>query len=154
MSLMKRMVFLPLLLMGAVQVGVLQAQDLPDGPGKDTLEKTCTTCHDLGAVTQMNGGPDIWQSVVDDMKSRGADATDADFRTIVQYLSKYYGPPVHINTDAATVLQTNLGITDAEAAAIVKYRTDKGAFKTLEDLKKVPDLDFKKIEAQKDRLVF
>jgi DNA uptake protein ComE-like DNA-binding protein len=36
----------------------------------------------------------------------------------------------------------------------VKYRTDKGSFKTLEDLKKVPDLDFKKMEAQKDRLVF
>jgi DNA uptake protein ComE-like DNA-binding protein len=36
----------------------------------------------------------------------------------------------------------------------VKYRTDKGPFKTVEDLKKVPDLDFKKIEAQKDRLVF
>jgi competence protein ComEA len=47
-----------------------------------------------------------------------------------------------------------LGLSGKEAAAIVKYRTDKGSFKTVEDLKKVPDLDFKKIEAQKDRLVF
>jgi len=47
-----------------------------------------------------------------------------------------------------------LGLLEREAEAIVKYRTDKGPFKTLEDLKKVPDLDFKKVEAQKDRLVF
>ncbi len=148
------MVFLPLLLVGAVQVGVLQAQDLPDGPGKDTVEKTCTTCHDLGAVTQMNGGPDIWQSVVDDMKSRGADATDADFRTIVQYLSKYFGPPVHINTDAAGVLQTSLGITDAEAAAIVKYRTDNGNFKEWADLSKVQGLDMTKLAGLQQRVKY
>jgi competence ComEA-like helix-hairpin-helix protein len=51
-------------------------------------------------------------------------------------------------------LETGLGITAKEAAAIVTYRTDKGAFKVLDDLKKVPDLDFKKIEAQKDRIAF
>ena len=38
-----------------------------------------------------------------------------------------------------------------EAEAIVKYQ-ENGAFKIVDDLKKVPDLDFKKIEAKKDRL--
>ena len=154
MSLMKRMAFLPLLLTGGLYIGVLNAQDLPEGPGKESLEKTCTTCHDLSAVTSMAGGTDIWQSVVDDMKSRGADGTDADFKAIVTYLAKYYGPPVKINTDTAASIQTNLGLTEAEAAAIVKYRTDKGNFKVWADLAKVPGLDVSKINGLKARIKY
>jgi competence protein ComEA len=151
---MKRIVFLPLTFAGVLCVGGLYAQDLPEGAGKETVEKTCTACHDLGPLTQMNGGADIWQSVVDDMKSRGADATEADFRTIVQYLSKYLGPIVHINTDAAKDIQTNLGLTDAEAAAIVKYRTDKGNFKEWADLGKVPGLDMSKLAGLQGRVKY
>lgn len=154
MSLMKRMGFLSLLLAGVSGVGGLYAQDLPDGPGKDTVEKTCTACHDLGPLTSMTGTADIWQSVVDDMKSRGADASEADFRVIVQYLSKYYGPTVHINTDAAAAIQTNLGLTADEAAAIVKYRTDKGNFKTWDDVMKVPGLDTSKLAGLQQRIKY
>lgn len=72
---------------------VLRAQDnLPDGPGKDALERVCTTCHDLSAVTSMTGSADVWQGVVDDMKGRGADGSDADFKAIVSYLAKNFGP--------------------------------------------------------------
>jgi competence protein ComEA len=151
---MKRLVSLPLLFAGVVGAGALCAQDMPDGPGKDVVQRVCTACHDLSPVMSMNGTADIWQSVADDMKSRGADGTDADFRAIVQYLSKYYGPPVHINTDAAASLQTNLGLSDAEAAAIVKYRTDNGNFKEWADLSKVPSLDMSKLAGLQQRIKF
>lgn len=140
---------LPMLL-----VPVLQAQDVPDGPGKAELEKVCTACHDLGPVTQMNGGADIWQSVADDMKSRGADGTDADFKALVGYLSKYYGPSVKINTDTAKSIQDSLALTDAEAAAIVKYRTDNGGIKTWDDLMKVPGLDTTKLKGLQGRVKY
>lgn len=148
---MKRigLTLLPLLL-----VPVLQAQDMPDGAGKEPLERVCTACHDLSPVTSMNGGADIWQSVVDDMKSRGADGTDADFKAIVTYLGKYYGPQVKINTDPAKSIQDNLGLTDAEAAAIVKYRTDKGNFKEWADIMKVPGLDTKKLDGLQKRIKY
>src|SRR5579884_2708203 len=133
-----------LMIVPALAVPALYAQDLPDGQGKDTLEKVCTTCHDLGAVTSMSGSSDIWQSVVDDMKSRGADGTDSDFKAIVTYLAKYFGPPVHINTDAAAALQSSLGLTSDEAAAIVKYRTANGNFKTWDEVMKVPGVDASK----------
>src|ERR1700733_14111369 len=140
---MKRigLALLPMLL-----VPVLQAQDTPDGPGKENLEKVCTACHDLGPVTQMNGTAEIWQSVADDMKSRGAEGTDADFTAIVKYLAKYYGPPVKINTDSAKDIQENLGLTGDEAAAIVKYRADKGPFKEWADVMKVPGVDTSKLQ--------
>ena len=52
------------------------------------------------------------------------------------------------------LLAACLSLSAKEAAAVVKYRSDKGSFKAVEDLKKVPDLDFKKIETQKDRIDF
>jgi competence protein ComEA len=133
---------------------ILQAQDVPDGPGKATLEKVCTACHDLGPLSGMTGGREIWQSVVDDMKVRGADATEQEFKDIVAYLGKYMGAPVRINTDTAENLQASLEITGAEAAAIVKYRTDKGAFKVWADLAKVPGLDMSKLEGLQKRIKF
>jgi competence ComEA-like helix-hairpin-helix protein len=135
-------------------LSVARAQDdIPAGPGKDTVQRVCTACHDLGAVQTMNGNKDIWQSVADDMRSRGADGTDEDFKTIVTYLSKYFGPTVNVNTAEAKDLET-LDLTTAEAAAIVKYRTDKGNFKVLADLSKVPNLDMSKLEPLKKRIKF
>jgi competence ComEA-like helix-hairpin-helix protein len=136
-------------------LSIARAQDdIPTGPGKDTVQRVCTACHDLGAVQSMNGDKGIWQSVADDMRSRGADGTDEDFKTIVTYLSKYFGQPVNVNTAAAKDLETQLEITPAEAAAIVKFRTDKGNFKVFADLSKVPALDMSKIEPLKKRIKF
>jgi competence protein ComEA len=132
----------------------LYAQDFPDAPGKMTLEKVCTACHDLGPLSGMTGGTDIWQSVVDDMKVRGADGTEQEFKDIVAYLSKYLGAPVKINTDTAASIETNLQLSTGEAVAIVKYRTDKGAFKSWDDLTKVPGLDMKKLDGLQKRIKF
>lgn len=127
--------------------------DIPAGPGKDVVQRVCTACHDLGAVQTMTGDKDTWQSISDDMRSRGADGTDEDFKTVVAYLSKYFGSPVNVNTADAKALMV-LDITDAEAAAIVKYRADKGNYKTFADLSNVPGLDVKKIEPLKKRIKF
>jgi competence protein ComEA len=147
MKLMKKLILIlcPLALM---------AQDMPEGPGKATTEKVCTACHDLGPISSMTGGRDIWQSVIDDMKVRGADATDQEFKDIVGYLAKYLGPPVKINTETADSLATSLELTSAEAGAIVKYRTDKGIFTAWADLAKVPGLDMTKLEGLQKRIKF
>lgn len=45
---------------------------------------------------------------------------------------------VNINTaDASTLAKDLAGVGAAKAAAIVKYRTEKGPFKSAEELKKV-----------------
>jgi competence protein ComEA len=131
-----------------------RAQDLPAGPGKDTLEKVCTTCHGLEAIVTLQGNKDIWQSVVDDMKGRGADGSNEDFTAIVNYLARYFGPNVNVNTATAKAMTDDLGVTSAEADAIVKYRADKGNFKDFSDLKKVPGLDAAKLEPIQKRIKF
>lgn len=64
---------------------------LPDGEGKDLVENVCTSCHDLDTAVDTKRTEDEWKKVVDTMKSRGAEATDQEFATIVKYLTKYFG---------------------------------------------------------------
>ncbi len=130
------------------------AQDLPDGPGKDVTVRVCGACHDAGVVATYRDSKDDWQPIVDDMRGRGADGTDADFQTIVNYLAHYFGPSVKINQATAADLAKQLEITPDEAAAIVKYRDANGSFKDVDSLRKVPGLDMKKIEPIQQRLVF
>jgi len=102
----------------------------------------------------MHQSKDDWQATVDDMKGRGADGSDADFKTIVDYLAKYQGPEVNVNKASADDIQKQLDLTAAEAAAIVKYRQDKGDFKGWDDVQKVSGVDMKKLEPLKGRLVY
>jgi competence protein ComEA len=59
-----------------------------------------------------------------------------------------------VNQATAAQLESGLGLTPAEAEAVIDYRKKNGDFKTIDDLKKVPDVDAKKLDAKKDRLAF
>jgi competence protein ComEA len=131
-----------------------QAQGLPDDPNKKLFEDTCGGCHGADVVIGSTRNKEGWSDTVDAMRSRGAAGSDADFEKIIGYLAKYFGAPVNVNKAAAKDLESDLGITTAEATAIVKYRTDKGNFKEWADLAKVQGLDVKKIEPIKTRIVF
>jgi competence protein ComEA len=134
------------------------AQTLPDGPGKVVVEKMCTPCHGLENVVRARMTKERWGSIVDDMVSRGASGTDEEIDQVINYLaanfSKSDAKKVNINKANAAELTAALEISAADAAAIVSYRTDKGDFKELKDVTKVPGVDTKKIEAAKDRLEF
>lgn len=135
------------------------AQDLPAGPGKELVDKTCSSCHSLDVVTGAKQNKDGWASTVDDMRAKGAQGTDQDFEVIVNYLAKNFSDApspekINVNTATAKELEMGLGLSPKEADAIVHYREDKGSFKTVEDLEKVPGVDAGKIEAKKDQLTF
>lgn len=130
------------------------ADGFPEGPGKSIFVNTCGGCHGADIVIGQTGSRDVWQDTVDSMRSRGALGTDDDFKTIVDYLTKYFGVPVNVNQAPAKELANNLVITTDEAAAIVKYRTDNGNFKAYADLSKVPGLDIKKLDPIKSRIKF
>jgi competence protein ComEA len=98
---------------------------------------------------------DRWGSVVDDMVSRGATGTDDEIDQVIAYLATNFSrKKVNVNKASATDIAAALEISPADAAAIVAYRTDKGNFKEIQDITKVPGIDTKKIEAAKDRLEF
>lgn len=132
-----------------------QAQTLPDGAGKDVVAKVCTPCHGLQNVVNARMTKDRWGAVVDDMVARGAEGTDDELDQVTNYLVANFGlRKVTVNTAAAEDLMSALGISSADASAIVKYRTAKGKFKDLQELTKVPGIHVSKIVAAKDFIAF
>ena len=87
------------------------------------------------------------------MVARGANSSDDDTKTIINYLATLLGR-VNVNKALEPDIEAVLELTPTEASAIVSYRTQSGEFKALDDLKNVPGLDFGKVETKKDRITF
>ena len=129
----------------------------PDGPGKDVTVRVCGACHSASrsaAVRLTRGG---WQAVIAKMVSLGAKGSDTELAAVLDYLSANFKgeapKPVNMNTARAVDLESVAGLLRKESAALIAYRTKHGPCKTLEDLKKIPGVDFRKIERRRDRLV-
>jgi competence ComEA-like helix-hairpin-helix protein len=151
---MIRWVLSTILASGAVVLALAQGGDLPEGKGKEVLERMCTNCHGLEQVTAQHYSKKYWGSVVDDMVSRGAEGSDEDVNLAIAYLARNFGKPVNINTAAAKEIETDLSFTAAEAQSVVQYRTDKGAIKSFEELAKVPGLRAEVLAEQKKNIVY
>ena len=62
--------------------------------------------------------------------------------------------PVNVNTaDAKTISDSLSGIGQKKAEAIVKYREEKGLFKTVEDLTNVAGIGEKTVEKNKNDIL-
>jgi competence ComEA-like helix-hairpin-helix protein len=151
---MKRWVLFAILVSCAVVFAAAKGAALPEGKGKDLLQRMCTNCHGLEQVTALRYSKKYWGSVVDDMVSRGAEGSDEDINTVISYLARNFGKPVNINTATAKEIETDLSFPAAQAELVVKYRSDRGAFKSLDDLAKVPGLDAALVAEQKKNIVF
>jgi virginiamycin B lyase len=68
-----------------------QTAALPDGPGKDAVQATCTGCHQINMITNTSGYThDGWKEVIGTMidMSRSPETLD----TITKYLAENYPP--------------------------------------------------------------
>lgn len=138
----------------AILLSAADDDNLPAGRGQDVVRRMCINCHGLAQVTSVKYTKKYWGALVDDMVSRGAEGSDEDVDIVVSYLSRYFGQPVNINSSSAKEIQDGLSFTAADADRIVKYRTDKGPFQSIEDLLKVPGLDAKLVDEQKKNIQF
>jgi competence protein ComEA len=134
-----------------------QAQQLPDGPGKAELLKVCGGCHQPERSASVRLTREGWEGVIADMIQRGAKGTEEEFNAVLEYLGKHYvgdAPrPLNINRANNVDLESIAGLTRKEAAAVLKWLDEVGVCKSLDQLKKVPGLDYKKIAARKDFIV-
>jgi competence protein ComEA len=131
---------------------------LPDGPGREETERLCKGCHEVARSVAVRQDAVAWEGTMKKMVSLGLKASDKELRTIFEYLVKNYPaedlPPLNVNKASAIDLESRLSLRRSQAAAILRYRSEHGPFKSVEELKKVPGVDAEKIEAKKDRLVF
>jgi competence protein ComEA len=131
---------------------------LPDGPGKQVTIRICGTCHSPERAASLHQTRRQWEATISKMVSMGATGTDDELTAVLQYLAKNFPPapvkPIDINTASAIDMESSLLLLRSEATAVIQYRTEHGDFKSLDDLRKVPGLDFQKIEKNKARIVF
>jgi competence ComEA-like helix-hairpin-helix protein len=138
----------------------VNAQSLPPGESKALVQQHCEGCHAMKVVTSKRASRKQWSNIVDQMVTRGAEIPDDDIPGVVDYLAKNFGPlpsrtaPVYVNTATADELSAALELSSKESASVVSYREQNGNFTDWKDLTKVPGIDAKKIEANKDRIVF
>src|SRR6478752_2717845 len=67
---------------------------LPDGPGKEALQKVCSTCHPAEVVANRGRHTGLrwqWSDTVDQMMVRGAHGSAEEQTQIVDYLAKNFG---------------------------------------------------------------
>jgi DNA uptake protein ComE-like DNA-binding protein len=92
------------------------------------------------------------------MKAFGASGSDEEFAAVLEYLSTNFKGdtvrPLDMNTAESIDLESVLQLLRRESRAVLEYREKRGQFSSLEDLKGLDPVIYKKIEARKDRIVF
>jgi len=145
----------------AAQTSTAQAEDAPKttqsrfpaGPGRDALFKVCHDCHGPESVLGQLKTREEWSKTLDEMAANGATGTDEEWNNILEYLAKHYSL-IFVNKAPAKDLESTLDVPPAVAEAIVRMRTEKGSFTSVDELKRVPGIDAAKLDARKDRLIF
>ena len=129
---------------------------LPDAPGRDVTVKLCGNCHAAETAASVRLTPDGWRELIAKMVAAGAEGTEQELEAVFQYLSTQFPveaqKALNLNTATAVELESVAGLLRKEAAALIAHREKQGPCEKLEDLKKVAGLDYKKIEARKERL--
>jgi len=135
------------------------AQDaLPDGPGKAETINVCSQCHEAQKAASVKLTRKGWTETIEKMKSLGAQGTSQEFDAILDYLSTHFkgdlDEALDLNSAEALDLESVLQLLRKEAAAFLQFRSKRGPFTSMSDLKDLNPVILKKIEAKKDRVVF
>jgi competence protein ComEA len=132
--------------------------EFPPGEGREAVLRLCVKCHSPNIILASGQDRRGWENTITKMARQGAEGSDEDFTDIADYLTANFPPSavkkVFVNMATDKQLSDVLGISLDDAKAIVAYRDKVKGFKSLEDMKAVPNVDAKKIDAKKDQLVF
>jgi competence protein ComEA len=132
--------------------------EFPPGTGRDAVLRLCVRCHSPNIILASGRDRTGWENTITKMVGLGATGSDEDFTDIADYLTANFPPSqvrkIFVNMATAKQFAATLEISDADAQAIVDYRDKQKGFKSIDDLKKVPNIDTAKVDAKKDRLVF
>ena len=125
-----------------------------------TLASVIATITLLGvdlAIGQTVGGETIMRQKLTYAQAILEGVTSEDFKKITDYLSENFKgeapKPINLNSATSVDLESVAGLLRKESAAWIDYRAKHGGCNTLDDLKKVPGVPFKKIDERRDRLV-
>lgn len=132
--------------------------EFPEGEGREAVMRLCVRCHSPNIILASGQTRLGWENTITKMVRMGATGDDDDFSDIADYLTKNFPPSavqkIFINMATDKQIAEILEIPLDDAKAIVAYRDKQQGFKSIEDMKLVPNVDVKKIDAKRDRLIF
>jgi len=132
--------------------------EFPPGDGRETTLRICGKCHSPTIVLAYGQKREGWEKTITKMVRLGAVGSDEDFTDVADYLTANFPPStiakIFVNKATDQQFANILEISIDDAKAIVAYRDKVGDFKSIDDLKLVPNIDTKRIDAKKDNLVF
>jgi competence protein ComEA len=140
-----------LLTLGAARAAFAADQDPVLVREHHSLEAVCGRCHSLELVMDTPMGYDNWEQTVQKMVDLGAEGTDDQFDDIMDYLHRTM-TPIDVNAAAADEIEIVLNVPETVANAIIARRGTR-KFRDLADLKSVPGIDARSLDA-KARLIF
>lgn len=136
---------------------VPSGEGMPDGPGKDVTVRSCGTCHEARRAASTRLTRAGWAAVIDSMIGRGALIAESEVPVVLDYLSTHFlgeaAQPININTAPQIDFESAVGLLRREAAAVIRYRERHGRFTSIDDLKRIPGVDPRKIEKRRSVLV-
>ncbi|MGO9642951.1 MAG: hypothetical protein ACLP1Y_16780 [Candidatus Acidiferrales bacterium] len=65
---------------------------LPDGPGKELVQKDCKDCHTYDRIVHAHYSTKGWRAEIKKMRANGADIRTDEIDPLVLYLTKHFGP--------------------------------------------------------------
>ena len=109
------------------------AQDLPEGEGAGLVKEKCLGCHEADLVVQQRLPPAAWTREVDKMMRWGAEATDAEKQTMVNYLSAHFGARPRLRPSSAASLERGRTVFRAKCLAchdadLTDQRSEQGGY--------------------------
>jgi competence protein ComEA len=134
---------------------LLARQEAPAAAGRAvTMQMCASSCHGTERFASEHRSKSQWIETIETMKGEGAAGTDAEFKAVLGYLVAHAGIQVKINVATAKQIDDALDLEPGQAEAIVKYREKNGKFADWDALLKVPGLDPKKLNEQRENVVF
>jgi virginiamycin B lyase len=87
----RRLILVLAALLCSAQLGWSQTQPpLPEGAGKETVQKACASCHALSTVTNAGHNREEWTSVLHMMLTAGAPVPKDQIPAVTDYLAKNF----------------------------------------------------------------
>src|SRR5688572_2833452 len=126
---------------------------LPEAPGKAVVTVMCTSCHAMDVITDAPRTVPSWVDTILSMKDFGAQGSEEDWKTVTDYILVNLAH-LDVNKSTAAEMAPVLRVSEKVAEGVVVYREKQGSFKTIDDLKRAPDLDAAIIDALAPRLIF
>ena len=87
---------------------------MPEGPGREEIQKLCSDCHELERSISLRQDRDGWKTAINKMIGLGVQGTEPEFSVVLDYLSTHYAaeamPRLNVNKAKAIDFESRLSL--------------------------------------------